>query len=505
MASFIVTMKGVATQATNPASSQSKGLPIGVNLCELVSSCRQLGRGSCSPLTSTGTQHYQVESAVSIKRSKARSGSNLETRCHLATDKESVREEDSASSDTALLAPKENWKPLSRLSHFLGELAQQDVWAGLLDPFQTAGGNTNEVNYFIQDLKLRNASKADASTLGAVSQIPVSVDEEQSPLSPRVSCYPDSDGVLHLGTRIDVASVTSKADLLSYAIDAATGAASGNGTYAKINGHLMSDAPTSSPSTGSNGLGTPMQATSTMAASHVRIDVPQAELCHESATCVTAAIIGSVDNLARWLEERIGVETVSQWGIAPGTKHVSNLWCELVEGEISLEDSTPPKRSTHVTSVKIKNDEGHVLVEAYQEMADGRRRPRNRPLSEKMRPGEQVEEACLRGIFEELGGQLGARDRVMLHPESYIREEEERESCSYPGLPTRYIIHSMDAHIQQLPTAEFYTEEDESGHGGSAAGVAALNGSSSQKKAVGVKKHFWRWVPENRLAELCKK
>eukprot|EP00850_Spirogloea_muscicola_P009460 SM000053S17417 [mRNA] locus=s53:223876:224695:- [translate_table: standard] len=132
-----------------------------------------------------------------------------------------------------------------------------------------------------------------------------------------------------------------------------------------------------------------------------------------------------------------------------------------VQGEIVLEDSQPPKRVVHVASVIIRNATGAVLVESHQEMEDGNVRVRNRPLSEKMRPGEGVEAACLRGIVEELGSDLGAPAAVTLLRDSYVREEEERESLSYPGLATRYIIHTMAARIAGLPASTFVTEEDE--------------------------------------------
>ena len=214
----------------------------------------------------------------------------------------------------------------------------------------------------------------------------------------------------------------------------------------------------------------------------------------------------SPDALASWLNDRLP-SGVSHWGTAPGTKRVANLWMELIEGEIVLEDAHPPRRTVHVASVHIKNDAGFVLVEAHQEMADGSIRHRNRPLSEKMRPGEDVETACFRGISEELGCQLGCKSRVKIVPDSYRQKLEERESLSYPGLLTSYIIHSIDVTIKDLPDTGFYTVEDEMASKqidetpplslfGS---VVSPNGADGKNNniAVGVKKHFWRWVPQH--------
>ncbi|KAH7440626.1 hypothetical protein KP509_03G002400 [Ceratopteris richardii] len=204
---------------------------------------------------------------------------------------------------------------------------------------------------------------------------------------------------------------------------------------------------------------------------------------------------GSPEALACWLSNRLP-EGISQWGVTPGTKQVTNLWLELKEGEIVLEDTYPPRRTVHVASVKIRNKTGHMLVEAHQEMADGSIRLRNRPLSEKMRPGENVEEACFRGILEELGEHLGARNRVRILLGSYKRELEERESLSYPGLLTCYVIHSVDAVIEDLPETGFYTVENElMSH--SATTVESGSEIFSSRAAVGVRKHFWRWVPQS--------
>lgn len=209
--------------------------------------------------------------------------------------------------------------------------------------------------------------------------------------------------------------------------------------------------------------------------------------------------LGSPDALASWLSDRLP-SGISQWGTAPGTKRVLNLWIELKDGEIVLEDGHPPRRTVHVASVKIRNKAGLMLVEAHQEMADGSIRHRNRPLSEKMRPGENVEEACFRGIFEELGSHLGARNRVRILLGSYGQRQEERESLSYPGLLTSYVIHSVEAIIEDLPETGFYTIEDETiGHSTAESGALTRQQGSvpfCNGAAVGVKKHFWRWIPQ---------
>lgn len=98
------------------------------------------------------------------------------------------------------------------------------------------------------------------------------------------------------------------------------------------------------------------------------LSIPQAELCATNAECVTVAQLGSVEGLAKWLEARLppGKNSISSWGVVPCTKHLANLWTELVDGEISLEDSQPPKRTVHVASVKVRNEAGLYLIESHQ-------------------------------------------------------------------------------------------------------------------------------------------
>eukprot|EP00250_Pteridium_aquilinum_P024358 c28968_g1_i1 orf=162-1148(+) len=239
---------------------------------------------------------------------------------------------------------------------------------------------------------------------------------------------------------------------------------------------------------------------------------PQAELCAVGKRCISAQTLDSVSALSHWLREHLppgSCQQISEWGKLPGTKRVANLWLELSQGEISLEDSIPPIRTVHVACVKIINESGKMLLEACQEMADGSIRERNRPLSEKMKPGESVEDACLRGIREELGSDYGSGECVKMLQHSYKREVQERESFSYPGLMTCYVLHHMVAVMKDLPTDDFFTEENELS--GNAQGEHTLPVGMGEsliqakdtcllgpdESAVGVKRHFWKWVPDD--------
>lgn len=191
----------------------------------------------------------------------------------------------------------------------------------------------------------------------------------------------------------------------------------------------------------------------------------------------------------------------------PGTKNVHNLWLELSEGETFLADSVPPVRTVEVVVVRIVRNDGKVLVESHQELSNGDVRHRGRPLSEKMKPGESVEAAVHRAVKEELGlgleslvkiGTLGSVDHdsgnsisgihgtVRILPGSYAKTVEERASASYPGLPARYLLHTVVAEVEGLPEGEFCTEElNEYGD---------LDEKGVADCAVSCKKHFWKWI-----------
>ena len=139
-------------------------------------------------------------------------------------------------------------------------------------------------------------------------------------------------------------------------------------------------------------------------------------------------------------------------------------------------------------------EDGKVLVESHQELSDGSVRERFRPLSEKMKPEETPDEAAFRAIKEELGSIFKSEndvgERIKILPGTYSRRVEERNSLSYPGLPARYALHSVDATVRGLPEEDFCTEEKEYG------GESKEDSEETRAvgKAVTVKRHYWKWV-----------
>ncbi|XP_025014077.2 uncharacterized protein LOC8269541 [Ricinus communis] len=191
-------------------------------------------------------------------------------------------------------------------------------------------------------------------------------------------------------------------------------------------------------------------------------------------------------SLSDWLKPRLPSDSFASWGVKPGTKNVQNLWLELSEGETSLADSTPPIRTVSVVTVRVIGEKNTVLVESHQELSDGSVRNRCRPLSEKMKPNETPEAAVFRAIKEELGSILNDDANVRIVDGSYKEKIEERNSLSYPGLPARYVLYSMDVIVDGLPNDEFSTEEVEE--------YSDSEDKRTADKAVSVRKHFWKWV-----------
>ena len=167
--------------------------------------------------------------------------------------------------------------------------------------------------------------------------------------------------------------------------------------------------------------------------------------------------------LEAWLGKHgINYET---WG-EKSSKSLYNLWQELEAGEVRL-------KVVDVVQVIIRRDDT-VLVEAEQEFFNGKRRHRDQPPSEKIKPGEALQDAAHRCLREELGV---SPERIVLHMESHRQHQTNANSFSYPGLPSRYNVHVLEAAVSGLPEEDFWRE------------------NQTGDTVDPVRRHRWVWCP----------
>lgn len=167
----------------------------------------------------------------------------------------------------------------------------------------------------------------------------------------------------------------------------------------------------------------------------------------------------------------------AQWG-AGATKTPADLWQELQKGESELHGPPLLRVVRGVVQVLIRRGDT-VLIEVEQVFQDGRTRRRDQPPSEKLRPGEDYTAAALRCLAEEIDV---APDAVTLIEASYRRWEMISDSLSYPGLPTHYTFHVVEAHVAALPPTDFWTDE------------------VTDNPHDPVARHHWSWQPDGAAA-----
>lgn len=173
------------------------------------------------------------------------------------------------------------------------------------------------------------------------------------------------------------------------------------------------------------------------------------------------------DELTGWLQEN-GIDT-AVWGTGP-FKTIANLWDEYVHGEVCFE-ANPPLRMVQVVQVLVQR-ENSTLIEVEQVFRDGKRRYRNQPPAEKIKPNENGIDAAYRCLNEELG--LG-RDQVYFMAAEQEREEMVTDSLSYPGLLTRYTIQRIRARVTGLPNENFWRE------------------NTAVREGDPISRHLWAW------------
>mmetsp|Transcript_33547 Transcript_33547/g.53803 ORF Transcript_33547/g.53803 Transcript_33547/m.53803 type:complete len:316 (+) Transcript_33547:79-1026(+) len=154
---------------------------------------------------------------------------------------------------------------------------------------------------------------------------------------------------------------------------------------------------------------------------------------------------GGVASLEQWLRHH-GVDP-AQFG-SGAAKTTQDLVTEVEQGETTLEViKGSPRRNVRVLQLLVLDARGRMLIEASQEWEGGRMRERNQPLSEKLLGGEDWRQAAPRAVAEELGSALTAGYTLHLDESTLRCEVVERDSLSYPGLPSRYVMNSVEARI----------------------------------------------------------
>lgn len=175
------------------------------------------------------------------------------------------------------------------------------------------------------------------------------------------------------------------------------------------------------------------------------------------------------EELCAWLQAQ-DID-VSDWG-NQSAKSIQDLWNEYLLGEIQLEQRPLRRVITGVVQVLIFK-ESRMLMEVHQQLTDGRMRLRNRPPSEKRKPGESQTDTARRCLFEELECTQDQIQSLWLLNEQ--PQMEHRFSLSFPGLLTCYPVYQVVADVEGLPDSAFQTQE------------------RGDSRGSAVKVHHWDW------------
>ncbi len=115
--------------------------------------------------------------------------------------------------------------------------------------------------------------------------------------------------------------------------------------------------------------------------------------------------------------------------------------------------SNPPLRVVRVVRVIVRRG-GYILIEQEQLFGDGRRRRRDLPPSEKLLKGEAPVDGARRCLVEELRITPTEIEILDTH---FPPQKQTIDSHSYPGLPSQYLLYTVEARLTGLPTGAFST------------------------------------------------
>jgi len=198
----------------------------------------------------------------------------------------------------------------------------------------------------------------------------------------------------------------------------------------------------------------------------------------EDSTTTFDSASADVERLGEWLA-LAGVDHASFAVKNGGTKTLVDLFNECALGESTLTmhvngetGERTATRTTRVLTVRVRRradvergDDSKCLIELEQRFDNGRTRSRMRPLSEKMLPGEDWRACATRAVTEELGSALADGFSVVPLDDTYTFCISDRDSASYPGLPTRFALHRVDVIVDGLPDRDEFESVEALPHG----------------------------------------
>lgn len=138
------------------------------------------------------------------------------------------------------------------------------------------------------------------------------------------------------------------------------------------------------------------------------------------------------------------------------SKSFEALMSEIREKECYIQwEGDRPLRWVNVAEVHVTAHDGRQLRELKQVFRDGTVRERGFDwCAEKIKVSEAPLSAAVRCMAEELGLKI---DRRRFYPRE--KQEVVKASDSYPGLPSRYVIHSFGLVLKPKEWREQYIEE----------------------------------------------
>ena len=141
----------------------------------------------------------------------------------------------------------------------------------------------------------------------------------------------------------------------------------------------------------------------------------------------------NLEALDSWLKN---LPEYEQWGVGKA-KSSSDLWAELQAQETHI--TLDGRRRVRVVTglIRPSHTDPRILLELSQELADGRKRSRNRPMAEKIQGDEDPITSLYRGLQEELRLEAGQIDFVEDEP-SFTVEERTSNSTIFVCFYTRY-------------------------------------------------------------------